>query len=83
MIIFFTLVGSISGHIHLKFQTKTHLFSTLNMSNLVPGNCDSRTALSFCFHFKNSASESHETLLEAKEEHVLGKSQCFDWFEKF
>jgi len=32
---------------------------------------------------KKIAAESHQMLVEAYGEHALGKSQCFEWFEKF
>jgi len=32
---------------------------------------------------KKIAAESHRMLVEAYGEHALGKSQCFEWFEKF
>ena len=53
------------------------------MSNFVPGNYDSRTALISCYHFKKTATESYRMLVEAYGEHALGKSQCFEWFKKF
>ena len=47
------------------------------MSNFVPGN-DLQTALIFCYHLKKIAAESHRMLVEAYDEHALGKSQCFE-----
>ena len=32
---------------------------------------------------KKTAAESHRMLVEAYGEHALGKSQCFEWFQKF
>ena len=52
------------------------------MSNFVAGNYDLRTALIFCYHLKKTAAESHRKLVEAYGEHALGKSQCFEWFQK-
>ena len=52
------------------------------MSNFVPGNYDLWTALIFCYHLKKTAAESR-VLVEAYDEHALGKSQCFEWFKKF
>ena len=49
----------------------------------MPGNYDLRTALIFCYHLKKTAAESHRMLVEAYGEHALGKSQCFEWFQKF
>jgi len=48
----------------------------------VSGNYDLRTALIFCYHLKKTAAESHRMLIEAYDEHALGKSQCFE-FKKF
>ena len=53
------------------------------MSNFVPGNYDLRTALIFCYHLKKTAAESYRMLVEAYDEHILDKSQCFEWFKKF
>ena len=53
------------------------------MSSFVPTNYDLRTALVFCYHLKKTAAESHRMLVEAYSEHVLGKTQCFEWFKKF
>ena len=48
------------------------------MWNFVPGNYDLRTALIFCYHLMKTAAESHRMLVEAYDEHDLGKSQCFE-----
>ena len=32
---------------------------------------------------KKTAAESHRMLVEAYDEHALGKSQCLEWFKKF
>ena len=53
------------------------------MWNFVPGNYDLRTALIFCYHLMKTAAESHRMLVEAYDDHALGKSQCFEWFKKF
>ena len=53
------------------------------MSNFVPSNYDSRTSLIFCFKLKKSAAEAHRMLVEAYGEHAIGRSQCFEWFNKF
>ncbi|KYM87732.1 Filamin-B, partial [Atta colombica] len=37
----------------------------------------------FCYHLKKTVAESHRMLIEAYGEHVLSKSQCFEWFKKF
>ena len=49
----------------------------------VPTNYDLRTALVFCYHLKKTAAESNRMLVEAYNEHALGKTQCFGWFKKF
>ncbi|EFN78594.1 Putative uncharacterized protein FLJ37770, partial [Harpegnathos saltator] len=44
-----------------------------------------RTALIFCYPLKKTAAESYRMLVEAYGESSmqLGKSQCFEWFNKF
>ena len=49
----------------------------------MPTNYDFRTPLVFCYYLKKTAAESHQMLVEAYGEHALGKTQCFEWFEKF
>ena len=49
----------------------------------MPTNYDLRTALVFCYHLKKTAAESQRILVEAYSEHALGKTQCFEWFQKF
>ena len=39
--------------------------------------------LIFCYRLKKTAAESHRMLVEAYGEHALGKTQCFEWFNKF
>ncbi len=51
------------------------------MSNFEPGNYDLRTALIFCYFLKKTSAKSYRMLVEAYAEHVLGKSQCFEWFK--
>lgn len=41
------------------------------------------TSLIFCFFLKKNAAESHRILIEAYDEHDLGKSQCYEWLNKF
>ena len=53
------------------------------MSSFVPMNYDLRTALFFCYHLNKTAAESHQMLVQAYGEHALGKTQCFERFEKF
>ena len=53
------------------------------MSNFVSGNYDLRTTLIFCYHLKKIVAESHRMLVEAYDEHALGKSQCFKQLKKF
>lgn len=43
------------------------------MSSFVPTNNDLRTALGFSYHLKKTASELHQILVEAYDEHALGK----------
>ena len=53
------------------------------MSSFLPTNYDLWTALGFCYHLEKTAAESHRMLVEAYGEHALGKTQCFEWFQKF
>ena len=53
------------------------------MSSFVPTNYDLRTALVFRYHLQKTAAESHRMLVEAYGEHAVGKTQCFESFEKF
>jgi len=49
----------------------------------MPTNYDLRTALVFYYHLKKTAAESHRMLVEAYGQHALGKSQCYEWFNRF
>ena len=53
------------------------------MSKFVPGKTRLRSALIFCYHLKKNASETHQMLVEAYDNHALGKSQCYEWFKRF
>ncbi|GFW95342.1 mariner Mos1 transposase [Trichonephila clavipes] len=53
------------------------------MSNFMPSDHDLRTALTFCYHLKKNAAESHQMLVEAYGGNALSRAQCCRWFEKF
>ena len=53
------------------------------MSSFVPTNYDLQSALVFCYHLKKTAAESNRMLVEAYDEHDVGKTECFKWFKKF
>ena len=53
------------------------------MWNFGRKNYDLPRALTFCYHLKKTAAESHRMLVEAYGGHALGKSWCFKWFKKF
>ena len=52
------------------------------MSSFMATNYDLLTTLIFCYRLKKTAPESHQMPVEAHGEHALGKTQCFEWFEK-
>ena len=45
------------------------------MAQFVPTNYDVRTALIFSYHLKKTAAQSHRMLVEAYDDHPLGKLQ--------
>ncbi|GFV40978.1 hypothetical protein TNCV_2665691 [Trichonephila clavipes] len=53
------------------------------MSNFMPSDHDLRTALIFCCHLKNNATESLQMLVEAYGGNVLSRAQCYMWFKKY
>ncbi|GFT93964.1 mariner Mos1 transposase [Trichonephila clavipes] len=53
------------------------------MPNVMPSKNDLRTALTFYYHLKKNAAESHQMLVEAYSGNALSRTQCYRWFEKF